>query len=366
MKVVSEKKVFEYLDNVRNVLLIEPAYRRQYVPIGLGKISTYLKRKRAKVTYAREAIAGKFDLVCVTTLFTNDSKIVVRTIRNIGDSVFLGGVPVLVGGIFASLMPEYIYNETGMPCFTGYSKRLDAMVPDYSIDYGIPERWRDTSFTFTTRGCINKCVYCMVWRLEPKFYINKNWKAHIVDGKKIAAISDNNFLAAPLKHIREVVDFLVEKDKRVIFNNALDVRLMDVARADQIARLKYQGKGMRFAFDHMEEDGYYQRALELIEARTKIKTFTYVMFGFKDKPWDAHYRVRECVKYNSVPYVIRYRPLDLLTRSNPYVGKYWTKQLMKAFQMYCYSYAHMRLDFEQWAKEENCLGDDDWEAWFKK
>ena len=53
----------------------------------------------------------------------------------------------------------------------------------------------------------------------------------------------------------------------------------------------------------------------------------YVLFNFKDKPFEAEYRMRECLRLGVNLYPTQYVPLDKKTKSNTYIGKFWTKKL---------------------------------------
>jgi hypothetical protein len=380
--IIDEIELFEYLDNSKNVLLIEPDYIRQYKPLGLAKIASYIKSKNGKVTYSRTGIiGGDFDLICITTLFTTDSKIVIQTIKECQRNIFLNNTPIIVGGIFASLMPEFIHENTKVKIFKGYSKKLDCCIPDYSINWQIKKPWDNSMIVFTTRGCPNKCGYCMVWRMEPDFYIQPNWKKSITENNfELAIVSDNNFLAANIEHIEEVVKVLIDKKKKVIFNNAVDVRLLTEEKAELLSKIIYSRNGrpgLRFAFDRMQDDGYYQKACELMIKKLNKKNLngiglSYVLFNFNDTPQEAYYRSKECWKYKSFPYLMKYRPLNALTKKEKFIGKYWTKNLVRAFELWRATYGFNTGDkkFETWANNNNKnrieLTNEDWDKWYYK
>ena len=382
--VLTEKEVFEYLDHAKNVLLLEPNYKRQYMPLGLAKIATYIKSRGGQVTFSRSHNASpglsKFDLICMTSIFTTDSKIVIHAIKECKRDLFLSGVPIIIGGIFASLMPEYIYEKTKIKSFVGYSKRLDNQVPDYTIDWGTESPWDDSMLVFTTRGCPNKCGYCMVWRMEPEFYIQPKWEPAIVNNdKRLAIVSDNNLLAAPHSHVKQVVKVLNDNNKNTMFNNGIDSRLINDKNAKLLASLKYIQNGFRTAFDRMSDDGFYQKAMDrVIKAGLKVKgnSYTYVLFNFDDTPQEAYYRASECWKYGSNPYLMRYRPLNKLTRKHNYIGKYWTENLIRAFSNFGQNFGYNRGDgtFESWVRGyrkegqsyKSALTDEDWDKWHYK
>jgi len=160
----------------------------------------------------------------------------------------------------------------------------------------------------------------------------------------------------------------------------VDCRLINNGNAELLSSLSYVRNGFRNAFDRMSDDGYYQRAMEKIQkAGLKIKgnSYTYVLFNYIDTPQEAYYRARECWKYGSNPYLMRYRPLDQLTKKNSYVGKYWTKNLIRAFSNYGQNFGYNRKDgtFEAWVKGyekdgkwkyKSELTGEDWDKWNHK
>lgn len=378
MAIIGEPELLERLSCSKNVLLIEPPYVRHYIPLGLAKISSFVKANGGEVRYSRAPVVGKFDLICVASVFTTDADMVINTIRGCRRSLFLRSVPVVVGGIFASLMPEYIMEKTGADVFIGFSGTLDDCLPDYAMDYGIEGFWGGVMTLFTTRGCPNHCGYCVVRRIEPGFRIERAWRRNLEEiDREVCVISDNSFLNAPREHIREVVGVLNATRKRIIFNNGIDCQMVDDENAGLLASLKYIRNGYRTAFDKMSQDGHYQRAMErVLAAGLKVKgnSYTYVLFNFDDTPQEAYYRARECWRYGSNPYLMKYRPLNEL-RKGDYVGKYWTRNLVRAFSNYGQNFGYNRGDgtFESWVRNAENVGmknsykslltDEDWERW---
>ena len=80
------------------------------------------------------------------------------------------GVPVIVGGVYASIMSKSITDLfPHVTIFKGFSKELDMSPPDYDAydQWGMEDPWNKFSFIFTTRGCPHFCPYCVVWKIEP-------------------------------------------------------------------------------------------------------------------------------------------------------------------------------------------------------
>ena len=88
----------------------------------------------------------------------------------------------MVGGIMSSLIPEEVEKATGITPHRGLLDRphlvdedsedvIDELPLDYSIleeiDYVYPAN--NAYFAYMTRGCVNKCRFCAVPRLEPNY-----------------------------------------------------------------------------------------------------------------------------------------------------------------------------------------------------
>ena len=110
----------------QDILLLEPAYKNKYPPMGLMKISYFHKHiHHDNVRFAKgklpEAFKDKkYDRVYVTTLFTFEWENTKKALEYALSVVKEGG-KVYTGGILATLMPELIaehfptvINNTGL------------------------------------------------------------------------------------------------------------------------------------------------------------------------------------------------------------------------------------------------------------
>lgn len=156
----------------------------------------------------------KWDRVCITTLFTFHWKITIETIE-FAKKICKNNAEVWVGGVMASVVPEEIRKETGINPHRGLLNEprimdkdndliIDEMPLDYSIldeiDYQYPEN--NAYYGYMTRGCINKCKFCAVPKIEPKYepFISLNHKiekaADLYGVKRNLLLLDNNVLAS--------------------------------------------------------------------------------------------------------------------------------------------------------------------------
>lgn len=198
-----------------NILLIEPDYKCKQPPLGLMKISFF--HKNILHDYVRftkgklpEALSEtKWDRVYVTTLFTFEWKSTIAAIqyaKTLVDSID----KIVVGGIAATLLPDQIFEETGIRPICGLLNEpgklglpgdecIDQITPDYSmledVDYVYP--FNDAYFLSATKGCGNKCGFCAVQTLEPTFipYIDIKDRIKAIDErfgpKKDLILMDN-------------------------------------------------------------------------------------------------------------------------------------------------------------------------------
>lgn len=216
---------------MRNILLVEPAYKNKYPPMGLMKISTYHKQQGDSVFFVKgidKSVKKRlWDRIYVTTLFTFDFDISIKTI-NYYKTLVESCSHIFVGGIMATLMKPRIVEETGLPednVLTGLftdssitgdqtSVNIDVLPLDYDIldmiGYKYPAG--DNYFAYMTRGCPNHCTFCAVPILEPEFHVTNNilHQLQTIDElygpKQNLLLLDNNVLKSP--NLSDLVDDL--------------------------------------------------------------------------------------------------------------------------------------------------------------
>lgn len=332
----------------KNILLIEPKYTYvsgYSVSLSFRKIATYHTMKGDNVYYTSRPPTRKIllrypqrrvDLIYITAIFTYDLPSIfdlVKTLKHLfPDS------RIKIGGIAATLLPDVVERETGIKPHIGLWDKVENLLPNY--DLFPPTKY---AIAFTTRGCVRKCQFCAVRSLEPKFMVAKNWKKQFksaaMNGHRVLHLQDNNFLAAPFSHQKNVIRYLVKKFKNrflVDFNQGLDCRLWKRKHHDNLKQIRMEN--IRFAFDGMQEDGYFQRTVtDIIKRHPKSPYFRYLMlYNFTDKPEELWYRLHEAYKLQKKfpksehhAYLMRYQPLDALVK-NSYIGEHWNEKTLIA------------------------------------
>src|SRR4030042_1901955 len=117
---------------MKNVLLVEPDYRAKFPPLGLLRISSLHKANGDSVTFARgrqeELRNSHWHRIYVSSLFTWELPRTVRTIQYYSRSV-AKPENVYVGGVGATLMPDYISDRVQCTVIQGPGDRKGILGP---------------------------------------------------------------------------------------------------------------------------------------------------------------------------------------------------------------------------------------------
>jgi len=232
--------------------------------------------------------------------------------------------------------PNYVHGKT-----CGQKSRIEDInhkvvkiefleVPKMTYDMEVPK----TSWFFANNVLVHNCAYCSVWKIERERWVNDSWKDHVFMDRPNIMISDNNLSAVTFDHLKEIIDFSLKHKKKLLFDNGFDCKYITKEMALELGKVQFIRNGMRMAFDRIEEDGVFQKAVEtLVESGVHTNSLmAYVLFNFTDRPKDADFRARECVRLGVRPYPQYYRPLNILSKETIFVGKHWTLQLGRAFR----------------------------------
>jgi len=163
----------------------------------------------------------KWDRICICTLFTFYWEKTIDTINSF-KILCKNDNEVLVGGVAATVLPKELEKDTGIRPWEGLLNKpgilddndiiIDNLPLDYSIlneiDYVYPEN--NGYYGYMTRGCINRCPFCVVPIIEPEYncfismrkqieYVRENFGE-----KRNLLLLDNNVLASD--KFNEIID----------------------------------------------------------------------------------------------------------------------------------------------------------------
>ncbi len=299
-------------------LLVQPKFYSRYPPLGLLKISTYLKGQGHTTEFIKgmEKPKKKPNEIYITSLFSYAWEIVHKTIKYYKE--LFPYIKITLGGLYASLMEKHASKSLADNIHIGLFNEVEDLIPDYSL---VPN-W-DGSIIFSSRGCIRRCRYCAVPILEPNFTARKSIKEFIYKGHKRVILWDNNLLASPYVH--NVLDELLELKLDVDFNHGLDARLITLEIAEKLRKLKI--KYVRMAYDRKYNKSKVKKAIDfLIQAGYRGRDlFFYTLYNFKDSPEDFFLRHQDIMRWGVVSYPMRYIPLKGLEK-NRFISSKWTAE----------------------------------------
>ena len=376
----------------KNILLVEPRYKNKYPPLGLMKLASY-HGPRGRNDYV-EFIKGEdptvfnrtWDRIYVTTLFSFEW---VRTAEAIDFAIAVAGNQperVFVGGIAASLMHDEFLNEprwAGVRFIKGlldgppaialklsmenfdfgvqdiHGTPIEELPPDYSIlqhtDYVYPVR--DAYFGYASRGCVRKCKFCGVPKLEgaqkemPPLAKLVNAIDENDGPKKDLILMDNNITASA--RFREVIaeirdlgfypgakfsrDGKRQQKRRVDFNQGVDARILAKSPMYLQELSTVCISPLRIAFDHLGLRKVYNTSVRMAADNGITSLSNYMLYNFMDTPVDLYERMRFNIYLNQElgiriwSFPMRYQPVTLKDRSH--VGKNWNRYFLRSFQI---------------------------------
>lgn len=154
-----------------------------------------------------------------------------------------------------------IKGGTGYDIKSQLPDEIDRLQPDYSIYPNIP---KNTAYGFLTRGCPNKCPWCVVPKKEGAIRPYMDVDEIAIEGRRKLVLMDNNILAAGDYCIQQL-QRIIERGYRVDFNQALDARLVTDEIAQLLAKVKWlDNNRIRFGCDTHGQIAECERAINMI------------------------------------------------------------------------------------------------------
>ena len=185
---------------------------------------------------------------------------------------------------------KIVKGGTGYDITSRLPDEIDRLQPDYSIYPNIPS---DTAYGFLTRGCPNKCPWCVVPRKEGKIRPYMDCDEIAIEGRTKLVLMDNNILAAG-DYAKQQMRKIIERGYRIDFNQAIDARLVTDEFAELLANIKWIDRRIRFGCDTHAQIAECERAIALINSYGYHgEYFLYTMIGgksdFKESYERTHY-----------------------------------------------------------------------------
>jgi hypothetical protein len=378
---------------MRRILLVEPAYKNKYPPMGLMKISTYHKQIGDEVFFckgmSKELRDKNWDRIYVTTMFTFHWDIVIKTIRFYLSNIKSKSI-LFIGGPMATIMADEIHAQEELGDITikrglldqpGMLDTNDIIVDELILDYNIIDMDKNgyldyeyplmnDYFIYSTKGCIRNCEFCAVPIIEPKFKSYIDIKPKIEQIRKMYGekhnliLMDNNIVASP--KLSEIIEDIIScgfgkenndykyqingknrtKKRYVDFNQGVDARILYEHPEKMSLLAKVAVKPLRIAFDHADDEfvKIYKHCMHMA-AENNIQTLSnYILFNLYDTPADLYNRLEINLQLNlefenkgygtriwSFP--MRLAPLfGDEAKGRKHVGPNWTRKQIRGVQ----------------------------------
>jgi hypothetical protein len=355
------------------ILLVEPEFpvpaksknHSNFLPIGLLKLAAFYRNQGHEIQLNRGNIDSPFtpEKILVTSLFTYWANYVKETVM-----FYKSRYPdaeIIVGGIYATLMPEDCKEVTGCDnVFIGQHQEADRMKPAYDlvdVDYQI---------LHGMRGCTRKCPFCGIWKLEKLSFKDQNQLQEEIFLNKLV-FYDNNFLVNP--HIENILTMLSDLriNKKVVHcecQSGFDGREIEkrpyLAKMLKNARFKNVRLAWDFSYEQYEQVAKWIEILENAGYR-RCNIFIFMIFNWSFDFKELEQKRNKCFEWGVQISDCRYRPLNQTfdnydsrqkgqTSSDYYIHSNWTdlqvRQFRKNVRIHNICIRH-RLKFNEYSRD---------------
>ena len=269
------------------VLLIDQG-KKGFPNLALMKISAWHKSKGDTVQLNR---INNPDKIYVSCPFK-------RPIQNL--SIALSDKPIVYGG--------YGINSNKL------SDEIEFLMPDYSL-YNI-----DYSIGFTSRGCINKCPFCVVPKYEGMIKDHQFVSEFLYPKHKKVILLDNSFTNSP--RFKENSKYLIKNKIKVNINQGIDVRTITLEQAKILNKLMlrnwtFKSTQLHIAWDNIKDEKLVRRGIKiLLKAGFRSRyLMCYVLVNFNSTFEEDLYRCNMLWKeYKVLPFIMSYKGKHPLQR----------------------------------------------------
>ena len=164
-----------------------------------------------------------------------------------------------------------------------------------------PGLYLKEGYTITSRGCPNRCSFCMAWKREGQLRtlaIKPGW-----------IVLDNNLLACPRPHVEAVLDMLSHQRRKAEFSGGLEAARVEPWFVQRVTEIGFHR--LYLAYDRPGERKPVADALrQFREAGVKHSRLScFVLVGYEGDTLGAAAERCQFVKDNGgVPFPMYFRP----------------------------------------------------------
>ncbi|HEC60705.1 MAG TPA: hypothetical protein ENI27_00445 [bacterium] len=283
--------------------------------LAVDKIANYYQQQGYQVL--KEQAVTLFTLksqkVFLSAIFTYDLPALIQDANLLKQA----GIEIEIGGPAATAMPEYVAEKTGVTPHSGLDERFEHINGEYQM-------------TFTSRGCIRKCPWCTVQKVEP---IRVEYDDFPIPRGKNPYLADNCILATSWEHQKLVVEKLKEV-RNLDINSGFDCRLFTEEHYQLYSQLHLEA--WRLAFDAMEVEKAFERAVKILKNHDidYRRILVYCLIGFPGTTFEeCVYRLEKTRALGCSPYPQKYSPLNTVDARN-YIAPGFEKEKLDMLRTY--------------------------------
>ena len=172
-------------------------------------------------------------------------------------------------------------------------------------DMFMPGEYVKAGIVHTSRGCNNKCPWCVVPQREGRLRLLPLTEGYVV--------SDNNLLQCPREHRLAVYEMLSRQSKGAEFRGGIDARLVNAETAAELRDVRITE--LFLAADSEAGLGALSRASERLHFLTRRQKRCYVLVGWQDDtPERAASRLEACWQMGVLPFAQYFRGPETIAR----------------------------------------------------
>ena len=191
---------------------------------------------------------------------------------------------------------------------------IEFTMPDYKL-YNL-----DYSMGFTSRGCTNKCPFCVVPKFEGTIRNHQSVSEFLHPDHNKVILLDNTFTDSP--RFKENSKYLINKGIKVNINQGINIRTLTENKTGILNDLKLKSKSFKytvlyFAWDHIKDETQVRKGIQrLLDSGFKHHYLTcYVLVNFNSTFEEDLYRCNVLWKeYKILPFIMSYKGKHPLQR----------------------------------------------------